>query len=280
MRTRLLTVFVIVSVLSPVAHADDKGRFGLGLSKLNPFRKKEDPAVKPRQLAEVLRTDPDEKKRKAAADDLRDTDPKLVPEVLPVLVASLKQDPSAEVRATVADSIGKLKPVSPNAGVVLEAAAANDPNENVRKAAQNALWAYQANGYRPQNVAASTPTAEPPKAAPRRVPPAAATKQITSAAAPTAAPLGIPTGVNRGPTFGETGEPPLAKSRTAVKPPAPSIPVPSLPAETPRAVPPAGSILTPLPLPPAPSLPQVMPATKPGAAPTIPTPPPSGNPGF
>jgi hypothetical protein len=252
MRTLLPTVFVFVTVLTPVTRADDKdkGRFGLGLNKLNPFRKKDE------------------------------TDAKHVPEVLPVMVASLKQDPSAAVRATVAESIGKLKPVSPNAGVVLEAAAANDPNEGVRKAAQNSLWAYQANGYRPQNVTAVVPTAEPPKAAPKRMSPAATTKQITSSAPAASTPLGVPSGVNRGPTFGETGEPPLAKSRPAVKPPVPSIPVPPMPAESPRAVPPSGTIPAPLPLPPAPTLPQTMPAARPGTAPTIPTPPPSGNPGF
>ena len=278
MRPAVLIVFVIISIVSPTARADDKGRFGL--AKLNPFRKKEDPAAKPRQLAEVLRTDPDEKKRKAAADELRETDAKLVPEVLPVLVASLRQDPSSAVRTAVAESIGKLKPVSPNAGVVLEAAAANDPNEAVRKAAQDSLWAYQANGYRSQSVSATGPTAEPPRAAPRVPTPALQTKHITSPPPTASTPLGIPSGINRGPRFGETGEPPLAKSRPSVNPPLPIIPVPPMPTGSPRVVPPAGTIPSPLPLPPAPSWPQVMPATKPGPAPTIPTPPPSGNPGF
>ena len=281
MRIRQLAILMLLTVLTPIAKADDKGRFGL--AKLNPFKKKEEPAPKAKQLTETLRTDPDEKKRKAAAEELRETEAKQVSEVLPVLVASLKQDPSAAVRATVAESMGKMKPIAAASGAALESASSNDPSEVVRKAAQGALWTYQANGYKLAQQSATTQTNEPPIAKPRafvaQVPPRQIVASATAPVKPN--PIGIPTGINRGPQFGETGEPPLAK--TKVEPFEVPIPSPPMPVEIPKVVPPTVMIPTPLPLPPAapklPVPPTAMPKapTVPG---TIPTPPPSSNPGF
>ncbi|MFO0936958.1 MAG: HEAT repeat domain-containing protein [Gemmataceae bacterium] len=318
MRTFVLTLIVGLTALTPSVRADDNGRFGL--AKFNPFRKKADPAAKVKQLTETLRTDPDEKKRKGAAEELQETEAKLVPEVIPVLIASIRQDPSATVRASVAETIGKLKPVTASVGAVLETSASNDPSDVVRRAAQTALVAYQANGYRSTQPLSTAQTNEPPFAKPKPPVVPFPPKQIIApvAQAPKPNPLGIPTGINRGPQFGETSEPPLARQKTlSVETPSPSIPMPVPPmpveplkkeTETP---PPSLSIPTPLPTPtptptpapapapaaspplslpapvPLPSLPSTPPRQMPSApakpvvsGTTIPTPPPSSNPGF
>ena len=281
-----LAVGLALLVAAPTAlRADDKGRFNL--SRLNPFKKKEEPVVKSKLFAEVLRTDPDEKKRKAAAEDLRETDAKQINDVLPILVASLKQDPSAAVRATVAETLGVIKPMTPAIGVALEAAGQNDPSEAVRKAAQSAVWTYQASGYRPSNSSGTAAqTAEPPIAKPRTASIPTQTRQIVAPATPVVntSPLGVPSGINRGPQFGETVEPPLASAKAPkVDPPQPAIPTPPLPMDETKIVPPQSALPAPLPLPagpprmPMPAKPQPAPSGTPG---TIPVPPPSSNPGF
>lgn len=285
MRVSLVVGLALLVAAPSVARADDKGRFNL--SRLNPFKKKEEPVNKSKQLAEALRTDPDEKKRKAAAEDLRETDVKQISDVLPILVASLKQDPSAAVRATVAETLGNIKPVTPAVGVALEAAGQSDPSEAVRKAAQSAVWTYQASGYRPtQSTGTATQTAEPPIAKPRTASIPSTTRQIVAPASPAAkaSPLGVPSGINRGPQFGETVEPPLAGVKALkVDPPQPEIPTPPVPKDEPKIVPPQTALPTPLPLPPGPPR-MPMPAkplpTPAGAPGTIPVPPPSSNPGF
>ena len=285
MRMRLVVGLALLVAAPSAVRADDKGRFNLG--RLNPFKKKEEPVVKSKQYAEVLRTDPDEKKRKAAAEELRETDAKQVNDVLPILVASLKQDPSAAVRATVAETLGKIKPVTPAIGVALETSGQNDPSEAVRKAAQTAVWTYQANGYRPAHSAGTAAqTAEPPIAKPRTSMIPSPTRQIVAPATPAvkASPLGVPSGINRGPQFGETVEPPLASAKVLkVDPPQPAIPTPPLPKDEPKIIPPQTSLPAPIPLPagpprmPMPAKPQPAPSGAPG---TILVPPPSSNPGF
>jgi hypothetical protein len=266
-----MTLLVTVAAVWPTRADDPKSRFNLNLSKLNPLNRlrKDDPAAKVKQLTETLRTDPDAGKRKSAADELRDTDAKLSGDAIPVLVASLKQDPSPAVRASVAESIGKLKPVTPSAGVVLEAAAVNDPSDTVRKAAQSALVAYQQAGYRPTSTAVAQ-TAEPPLAKPRPAMIASPARQIVAPPVAPAPAAPVPAGVNRGPTFTETAEPPLAKSKSPLPPVvvAPSVPVSPLP--VPMAMPAAPKFPAPTPMPAKPTVPGT----------PIPTPPPSSDPGF
>ncbi len=112
-------------------------------------KKKDDEApTKVKQLLETLKTDTDEKKRKAAAEGLGENDPRGNPELMTGLITSLRQDPAISVRTAAADSIGKLKPVSAQAGVALEDAVQADPSDEVRKAAQGALFQYHLNGYK------------------------------------------------------------------------------------------------------------------------------------
>jgi HEAT repeats len=315
----ILYVSIFSSVSIGLTRADDKSRFSL--SKLNPLNrfKKEEPVNKAKAAAEILRTDPDEKKRVAAAEDIADADAKLVGEAMPTLIASLKQDPSATVRTTVATSIGKIKAITPAAGVVLESAAANDPSEAVRKASQTSLNAYLQNGYRPTTATVSQ-TLEPPLAKPRPQMPSQNAKAVmvappqnTAKIVPPAKEV-VPTGINRGPSFNETTEPPLAKKistppiteKTEIESPpvAPpkAMPVMPAPASMPRMpspepsqsqmpviVPPPPQVIqipTPMPIPNAPQLPAPLPLPKAkeldAKAPSIPvpTPPPSGSPNF
>jgi hypothetical protein len=230
------------------------------IPRLGIFRKKkEDPPAPPKQpgaaqpeampakaanpAIATLKTDRDEKDRAAAAAALRTADPRTDLEVLPTLMTSLQQDPSPTVRAAVAETIGKLKPVSAEAGATLEGAVVGDPSEAVRKAAQAALWQYHLNGYRSSAANAATPqTVEPPLAKPKSIPPAppapavlTSTVKPQSSPTPTPQPVARPisTGIGRGAIYPQTIEPPLAKPKTEVKPPIPSIEVPKLREEPP-----------------------------------------------
>ncbi len=133
----------------------------------NLLKKKVDPErVSP--LVETLKGDPDEKKRKAAADELGGADSRINPEVATALVNALQKDMSASVRAEAAASLGDLPQVFPVAGQALEMAAANDSSSMVRFAAKRTLWEYHLSGYRSPKGAdgTSTQTIEPPIASP------------------------------------------------------------------------------------------------------------------
>lgn len=153
-----------------------------------------------RQMIDVLKSDPDEKKRRSAVGELRDADPRLQPDVVPALVKALQADPSAGVRADAAEALGSFKVVFPLAGLALEATAEADPSVPVRDAAQQALWEYHLAGYRSTKGAdgIAGQTAEPPiakKPAPRPAPVAVAsgvTPSIPVPPQPTVTP-GLPT---------------------------------------------------------------------------------------
>lgn len=130
------------------------------------FKRKVPPAKVP-ALIETLKSDRDEKKRKAAADELGGADPRLNPEVATALAIALRKDPSASVRVEAAESLGQLGYVFPLGGQALEAAA-NDPSTMVRLAAKRSLWEYHLNGYRTSkgNDDTAVQTVEPPIALP------------------------------------------------------------------------------------------------------------------
>ena len=273
-----LAAFIAVAFAIPAARAD--------FPRLGIFRKKtkdkEEPPQRVKQLVDVLKSDPDEKKRKAAAEELRQHDPRTNTDLIPTLINSLQADPSAAVRAEAAESIGKLKPVAQQAGVALEQTQSADPSEDVRKAAQKALWDYHLNGYRSAGANPAYPqTTEPPLAKPRT----AAKIPITPPP-----PRTITSGIGKGAIYPQTVEPPLAKSRPRpVEPPTPSLSVPPLPEKEtnpPPATPavpvakPGVPVITPPPQPEpktaAPSVPAPMPPVGAGvpasSIPTIPSP--------
>jgi hypothetical protein len=94
----------------------------------------------------TLKTDPDEHKRAAAATQLRQCDPAANPEIIPALIEALQRDPKAGVRVEAAQSLSRLRPVSPDAGAALEQAM-NDPSVRVRMEARKDLLYYRLAGY-------------------------------------------------------------------------------------------------------------------------------------
>lgn len=125
-------------------------------------------AARVKNLVEVLRAEPDERKRKAAVVELRDADPRSHGDVIPALANSLLRDASPGVRVESADSLRQYKVVFPVAGLALETAAEGDTSPQVRDAAKQALWEYHLGGYRSAKGTDgfAGQTAEPPLARP------------------------------------------------------------------------------------------------------------------
>lgn len=237
-----------------------------------PFKaKKVDPA-RVRPLLETLKSDPDERKRKAAADELGGADAREFPEVATALSNALQKDTSAGVRAEAAQSLGQLDQVFPLAGVALEAAASGDSSPLVRLAAKQTLWEYHLNGYRSPKGAdgALAQTVEPPIAAPAGArpvvalipaPPPPSVSRFTPPSLPTAAPSPLLPAV--GPLFGPRASRPsflseLASGMRNAMPQKPAIlkgppPILNVTSEPPVAKRPALP-----PLVPPPSIPSVM----------------------
>jgi hypothetical protein len=131
------------------------------------FRKtaKPDPAVHVPALIHLLKTSKDEKVRAAAAADLRDYDAKAFADLLPTLMEALANDPSSSVRSKAAESIGSVRPISPEAGHALEQALDNDKSFSVRLSARTALVKYRVLGFIGSGKGEMTvQTAEPPLA--------------------------------------------------------------------------------------------------------------------
>ncbi len=272
---RILLAAVVAATPISSASAIDFPRLGI-------FRKKpakpDEEAPRAKQLVETVRSDPDEKKRLAAVEELQETDPRTNADVIPTLVTALQRDPSATVRALAAQSIGKLKPITLAAGAALEQTFTADPAAEVRKSAQEALWEYHLNGYRSAGANAGMPQSdEPPlaksKDAKQTVPtgplmptvsknpkiPAISTASKVSvnpesvevpptlrAIPPIARP--VSSGIGKGAIYGQTVEPPLAKTKqiATIRPAKPI--VVATPIATPASsTPPAGPPLVALP---------------------------------
>jgi hypothetical protein len=184
-----------------------------------PFKSKPktDPA-RVSTLLETLKSDPDEKKRKSAADELGGADARIQPEVASGLSTALQKDASAAVRAEAARSLGQLDQVFPLAGVALEAAAAGDPSPIVRLAAKQTLWEYHLNGYRSPKGAdgLTTQTVEPPIAPPAGARPVVALIPVPPPAVPTLPPPAMSTAA---PSLPAAAAPPIRPSA----PPAPPL---------------------------------------------------------
>ncbi len=237
-------------------------------------------AARVQTLLETLKSDPDERKRKAAADELGGADARAMPEVAAALTTALQKDASAAVRAEAAQSLGQLDQVFPQAGVALETAAANDSAPVVRLMAKQALWQYHLNGYRSPKGADGTAaqTVEPPIAAPAGArpvvalvpappPPTAALVPVLPTAAPAPAalpPVTMPAGprvvrpsflaelmagVRSAPKPAPTNGPPPILNLTAEPPLAkrPAVTIPPVPPPTSTVPPPTIAVRPPLP---------------------------------
>jgi hypothetical protein len=156
---RALLVVPLLVTLPLSAHA------GLFFGKKAP---KPDPAKRVPELLAVVKTDGDESKRAAAAEELRQYDPTTFHDIVPVLIDVLLHDAKPSVRAEAASSLGKLRPVSQKAGWALEQAVAKDSSMRVRMQARTALLLYRMSGYHSAKVeeAPAGQTKEPPLADP------------------------------------------------------------------------------------------------------------------
>ena len=240
-RVRRAVLLVGVVGLVGVAERPALGiDFGLGLFKRRQAKADAPVVSKAKQLAEVLRTDPDESKRKDAANEMKSLDPRNNPEVIPGLVASVQKDPSPAVRIEAVRVLGDLKPVSEPAGLALEAAVKADPDPKVREAIAAALWQYHLNGYRTPDSGSPLSTMTERAGDKRAVPKTEGFAPIRNTVGRISAPL-------------LSVEPPLAPA----KPKFPALP----PAPTVAPVPVPAPSLVPQDLPPG--APRPMPTTRP-----------------
>jgi hypothetical protein len=245
----LILVLIAVGLLARTASA------GFLFGK----KTKPNPAERVPELIIIVKTDKDESKRVAAAEELRQYDAAANPDVVPVLIDVLMNDPKPAVRIEAAESLGKIRPVSQEAGWALEQAKEKDASFRVRTRCRYVLLGYEWAGYHSDPKLKEAPPANPKDAPPVEkgkviiAPPGpdlgGKGKVITPA--PVLTPKPLPTTTTR-PNIGETVPPPLADPKPA---PAPS-----------------GA---PRPLPPGPTAPQKV---EPSPLPSIPLPPGDGGP--
>jgi hypothetical protein len=123
------------------------------------------PAERVPELIITVKTDKDESKREAAAEELRQYNTKDFPDIVPILIDVLLHDPKPGVRAEAAESLGKIRPVSQDAGWALEKALADDGSMRVRLQARSSLMQYHWAGYHGTKTdGPSIQTPEPPLA--------------------------------------------------------------------------------------------------------------------
>ena len=139
---------------------------------------KPNPAERVPALIATLRSDAEERKRSSAAEELRQYDPALFPEIIPSLADAAQHDPKSGVRMEAIQSLAKLRPVSQRAGAAIEQAA-HDDSMRVRMQARTLLWQYHLAGYHGSKTpdigmpAGTIHTEEPPLAVLPESPPMA-----------------------------------------------------------------------------------------------------------
>jgi hypothetical protein len=132
---------ILASAVLMIAATDSPGQiFGSKKAKVTPQQRVP-------ELIVILRTDKDAHKRADAAEELRQFETKDFPEIVPVLIDALQSDPATNVRIEAVISLGRIRPVSAQAGLALEKAAANDGNMRVRLQANTSLAFYKISGY-------------------------------------------------------------------------------------------------------------------------------------
>jgi hypothetical protein len=159
------------------------------------------PSERVPQLIALVKTDAKEGKRVEAARELREYDPKAFPEIMPTLIDVAQHDASSGVRAEAVQALGKLRPVSQEAGWVIQQAT-HDGSILVRWQARSALVGYRLAGYR------STPNMETVSAPkqPAQAPPKSVLQKVFGSSRPAASPII---------GSGETSAPPLADPEPA-----------------------------------------------------------------
>jgi hypothetical protein len=144
--------------------------------------KKPTPAERVPELLAQVKTDGDESKRAAAAQELRQYDPAQFPMIVPVLIDVLLTDKKPAVRAEAAQSLGKIRPISQQAGMALEQALSSDSSMRVRLQARSSLLQYHWSGYHSVRKDDLVPqTKEPPLADDKTPPPIISTTTLPPA---------------------------------------------------------------------------------------------------
>jgi hypothetical protein len=176
------------------------------------------PAERLNQMISIAKTDPSESRRAAAIKELRQYDLRTYPQIMGILVDLLQTDSDSSVRAEAAESLGKMRPISQQAGWALQKASTSDSSTRVRWQARAALIQYQMAGYQPRQ-ANQPPQGMPTSAEPPLATPITATPNPAPAVAP---PRQVsPPSYIRQPVQ-NTAEPPM--SNPVVNPPAPLVP--------------------------------------------------------
>jgi hypothetical protein len=166
MSSRLLPVLLLIPFLAPSATA--------GISNFWHRDARPSPSERVPQLLQILRSDGDEGKRAAAAEELRQFDPVAFPEIIPALLDVLHRDAKPSVRTEAVQTLGRLRPVSQLVGQALEQARDKDASMRVRVQARKELLSYHWHGYRSGKPEEGTPATkegapslkEPPLAPP------------------------------------------------------------------------------------------------------------------
>ncbi len=237
---RLRVLWLVPLVLLPLAAGPIHA--GVIFGKRN---KKPAPNERVPELLAIVKTDGDESKRAAAAQELRQYDPGQYPMIVPVLIDVLLTDKKPGVRAEAAQSLGKIRPISQQAGMALEQALSNDSSMRVRLQARSSLLQYHWSGYQSgKKDELISQSKEPPLADEKGPPPVITTTSPLSTPPPRLTPR--PDG-----------------SRTTSSYPMPPAPFPTVPVKPTMKEPPLAPAPAPMPLPSAP------------VPPVTPTPPPA-----
>lgn len=199
---------------------------------------KPNPAERVPQLIITLKTEKDERKREAAAKELRDFDPTAHAAIVPALCDALRLDGKVSVRVEAAESLSKLRPVTAQAGQALEHAQAHDESLRVRVLARRLLWQYRLAGYR--SGKADEPSLPPVPTVPAPPVPEPIQAPAKIAAAPEPAPMPPLVVKKKTPVSSPRGKPSFLPPETAPPPLLPPEPPGSAPTpvETPKQIPP------------------------------------------
>lgn len=131
---------------------------------------KANPTQRVPELILIVKTDPDERKRAQAAEELRDYDTTVFTEIVPVLADVLMHDKKQGVRSEALTSLAKIRPVSTLAGQALEKVAADDESLRLRWQAKTLLPKYHLASFTSRKSgpapAKKKQTDEPPLGAP------------------------------------------------------------------------------------------------------------------
>jgi hypothetical protein len=141
-RRWLLIAFLVISLAMLLAEPSHAGIiFGRKKEKIEPQSRV--PA-----LITTLKSDKDADHRLRAAEELRNYDAQVFPDIITALVAALQTDAKSGVRIEAAQSLGKIRPVNQAAGEALERAVTGDPAMRVRLQARSTLMQYHWAGYK------------------------------------------------------------------------------------------------------------------------------------